>query len=185
MSTSMQRGCRILSNVQRRTQCMEESTRSCGAQLPKFRHGTPWKHRFSPILNQIRTCLTMRCGLERIAWILLSNHILHCMTDVLVLTLQNRHYGTLPGWTRKMIGLYTNLHRKREVGWFERKYTVKVFEAFLDDTYTMHAYLSKREVPREIPNSKSPETRQVQERFVSTLEPMQIPKWERTRWTQE
>ena len=32
---------------------------------------------------------------------------------------------------------------------------------------------------------KSPETRQVQERLVSTLEHMQIPKWDRTRCPEE
>ena len=32
---------------------------------------------------------------------------------------------------------------------------------------------------------KSPETRQVQERLVSTLEHMQVPKWDRTRCPEE
>ena len=32
---------------------------------------------------------------------------------------------------------------------------------------------------------KSPETRQVQERLVSTLEHMQVPKWDRTRRPEE
>ena len=34
-------------------------------------------------------------------------------------------------------------------------------------------------------NFKSPETRQVQERLVSTLEHMQVPKWDRTRCPEE
>ena len=42
-------------------------------------------------------------------------------------------------------------------------------------------YTSKTEVPRDVRNSKSPETRQVQERLVSTLEHIQVPKWDRTR----
>ena len=32
---------------------------------------------------------------------------------------------------------------------------------------------------------KSPETKQVQERLVSTLEHMQVPKWDRTRCPEE
>ena len=32
---------------------------------------------------------------------------------------------------------------------------------------------------------KSPETRKVQERLVSTLEHMQVPKWDRTRCPEE
>ena len=32
---------------------------------------------------------------------------------------------------------------------------------------------------------KGPETRQVQERLVSTLEHMQVPKWDRTRCPEE
>ena len=32
---------------------------------------------------------------------------------------------------------------------------------------------------------KSPETRQVQERLVSTFEHMQVPKWDRTRCPEE
>ena len=32
---------------------------------------------------------------------------------------------------------------------------------------------------------KSPETRQVQERLVSTLEHMQVPKWDSTRCPEE
>ena len=32
---------------------------------------------------------------------------------------------------------------------------------------------------------KSPETRQLQERLVSTLEHLQVPKWERTRCPEE
>ena len=32
---------------------------------------------------------------------------------------------------------------------------------------------------------KSPETRQVQERLVSTLKHMQVPKWDRTRCPEE
>ena len=34
-------------------------------------------------------------------------------------------------------------------------------------------------------NFKGPETRQVQERLVSTLEHMQVPKWDRTRCPEE
>ena len=42
------------------------------------------------------------------------------------------------------------------------------------------------EVPREgCSILKSPETRQVQERLVSTLEQMQVPNWDRTRCPQE
>ena len=44
---------------------------------------------------------------------------------------------------------------------------------------------SKREVPRDVRNSKSPETKQVQERLVSTLEQMQVQKRDRTRWPEE
>ena len=42
---------------------------------------------------------------------------------------------------------------------------------------------SKREVPRDVRNLKV--RRQVQERLVSTLEHMQVPKWDRTRCPEE
>ena len=42
----------------------------------------------------------------------------------------------------------------------------------------------KREVPY-CSKFKSPETRQVQDRLVSTLEHMQVPKWDRTRCPEE
>ena len=44
---------------------------------------------------------------------------------------------------------------------------------------------SKTEVPRGVRNSKRPETRQVQERLVSTLEHMQVPTSDRTRCPEE
>ena len=44
---------------------------------------------------------------------------------------------------------------------------------------------SKREVPRGGSKFKGPETRQVQEKLVSTLEHMQVPKWDRTRCPEE
>ena len=43
-------------------------------------------------------------------------------------------------------------------------------------------YLNKQKRSTEgCSKLKSPETRQVQERLVSTLEHMQVPKWDRTR----
>ena len=44
---------------------------------------------------------------------------------------------------------------------------------------------AKTEVPRDVRISKSPETRQVQEILVSTLEHLQVPKWDRTRCPEE
>ena len=44
---------------------------------------------------------------------------------------------------------------------------------------------SKTEVPEGCSKFKGPETRQVQERLVSTLEHMQVPKWDRTRCPEE
>ena len=46
-------------------------------------------------------------------------------------------------------------------------------------------YKAKTEVPRDVRNLKSPETRQVQEILVSTLEHLQAPKWDRTRCPEE
>ena len=42
-----------------------------------------------------------------------------------------------------------------------------------------------KEKYRGVSKFKSPETRQVQERVVSTLEHMQVPKWDRTRCPEE
>ena len=45
--------------------------------------------------------------------------------------------------------------------------------------------LGKTEVPRDVRKLKSPETRQVQKRLVSTLEHLQDPKWDRTMCPEE
>ena len=41
--------------------------------------------------------------------------------------------------------------------------------------YRFSSIISKTEVPRDVRNSKGPQTRQAQERIVSTLEQMQVP----------
>ena len=49
---------------------------------------------------------------------------------------------------------------------------------------TLRSYKQKRST-EGCSKFKSPETRQVQERLVSTLEHMQVPKWDRTRCPEE
>ena len=45
--------------------------------------------------------------------------------------------------------------------------------------------LSKKSSSEGCPKFKNPETRQAQERLVSTLEHMQVPKWDMTRCPEE
>ena len=47
------------------------------------------------------------------------------------------------------------------------------------------AYFKQKRSTEGYSKFKSPETRQVQERLVSTLEHMQVPKWDRTRCPEE
>ena len=54
--------------------------------------------------------------------------------------------------------------------------TVHIIETFL---------ISKNRSTEGCSKLKSPETRQVQEIFVSTLEHLQVPKWDRTRCPEE
>ena len=44
--------------------------------------------------------------------------------------------------------------------------------------------MTRTEVPRDVQNAKSPETKQVQEILVSALEHMQVQKWDRVRCPQ-
>ena len=49
------------------------------------------------------------------------------------------------------------------------------------DEMDLHTVSSKTRSTEGCSNLKSPETRQVQEILVSTLEHLQVPKWDRTR----
>ena len=63
-----------------------------------------------------------------------------------------------------------------------------IFSALLDNSYNIERLsvcnMQKRST-EGCSKFKSPETRQVQERLVSTLEHMQVPKWDRTRCPEE
>ena len=60
-----------------------------------------------------------------------------------------------------------------------------VFEV-LEEEYVRFSHDCKQKRSTEgCSKFKSPETRQVQERLVSTLEHMQVPKWDRTRCPEE
>ena len=62
------------------------------------------------------------------------------------------------------------------------------YNAYKPDCFAskpMLYFKAKTELPRDVRNSKSPEKRQVLERLVSTIEYLQVPKWDRTRCPEE
>ena len=58
-------------------------------------------------------------------------------------------------------------------------------EIFTHEYFNMQIRLKQKRSTEGCSKFKSPEPRQVQERLVSTLEHMQVPKWDRTRCTEE
>ena len=82
--------------------------------------------------------------------------------------------------------IHLNFDELSKITFFSKQHTAKsIFVEWNRSSIVNKIDYKQKRSTEGCSKFKGPETRQVQERLVSTLEHMQVPKWDRTRCPEE